>query len=922
MCILKAFSNSLAADSDDSSRCGVMLELQLDEEQEVIGAGISTYGLEASRVTQPHHDERNFHVFHYLAEGSSGPERTSLQVGDASEYKYLSQNGPFHIPGVDDEAKYHEMKAAMVALDFTAKERASVLRMLSLILQIGNIKFTQPEGQGVPRCVKDAALENAATLLRVEKDALADALCASNNVMQANADRDLLARSIYSRLHRWIVRHLHNTLCANDFLNVMVVLDPPGFEVLDGNNGYEQFMRNFAAEKVCKLIDDLAFTRAQEDLRREEVAIPPTFAYPDNQATLDVFEAPKSGLLDLLERTTGTKELLSAARKAFARHPKISFPEKNAAGRAPEVFTIRHRCGAVEYSPAGFKDLEQDTLSADVVACIGTAQCQFARVDLFRVDVDEVLTGFVEAETYAGHLQHEIAAIQRVLKATELRFVYCLRPNTDMQPGCFDLMSVVREMRSGGLAAYVNFLTQSLCWRLPYQQFNEMFNALHPNRADQDPNVITNCKRILEEVLGDLSEISSDGLQFGKNKVFLRREEYGQLVTRLRTAQDAVALDAQALVRANLWANRFAACKSGSLSLQSWLRGALARHQYKELLAQKAELEARHRERKAEEMELLNEESKKVWAELEAEKSAQRAQEAAEAAQAAMAAIEESLMEKQPFQETSTKNETPVDLIIAARMQDYYDGQLVVVQKELDTMESDEREEYLARKSLGAVDKYQKAIHAALSRRRDLTGDQEKDFMAEEDVLAHQARIVEKAFAGMRRLEQLETIIDLEDEDDANTTKGVDGLDTQVVGIVDKLVADRLAIIDGGGNTPEQVFGREKAQEEAKWQQVESFLAARAKTRDLDDLNESFEASPPRDDSPGGGAAGGEDSDGGEIELEALESQRKLDELFQEMHEVLSPGASPTKHHHANRYKDKYDYKYKYNMFEVAGTGR
>merc|ERR1711871_426445 len=168
-------------------------------------------------------------------------------------------------------------------------------------------------------------------------------------------------------------------------------------------------------------------------------------------------------------------------------------------------------------------------------------------------------------------------------------------------------MSMVREMRSGGLAAYVNFLTQSLCWRLPYTEFNEMFNALHPNRADQDPNIITNCKQILEEVLGDLSEVSTDGLQFGKTKLFLRREEYGKLISKLRQAHDAVALDAQSVVRANLWSGRFQGCKAGSLALQSWLRGALARHQYKELLAQKAELEARHRERKAEEMELLNE---------------------------------------------------------------------------------------------------------------------------------------------------------------------------------------------------------------------------------------------------------------------------------------------------------------------------
>merc|ERR1712167_74675 len=70
--------------------------------------------------------------------------------------------------------------------------------------------------------------------------------------------------------------------------------------------------------------------------------------------------------------------------------------------------------------------------------------------------------------------------------------------------------------------------------------------------------------------------------------------------------------------------------------------------------------------------------------------------------------------------------------------------------------------------------------------------------------------------------------------------------------------------LDKGGETPEQKDAKIKAEEEAKWREVEGFLAQRAALRDDDD------------DAPAGGI------DEAEIEKEALESQQELDGLFKE----------------------------------------
>ena len=173
VCVLNAFGNAMAQESDDSSRCGKLLELQLDENQQVIGCGISTFGLEVSRVTQVNPEQRNFHVFHYLTEGKNNVEESLLgPLTDAWGYRYLTQNGDaMKIPGVDDAAKYTELKKALIALNFSVTHRSRILRSLALILHIGNLQFSQPYGETVHIADK-SVLDAVAGLMRCDSQAL------------------------------------------------------------------------------------------------------------------------------------------------------------------------------------------------------------------------------------------------------------------------------------------------------------------------------------------------------------------------------------------------------------------------------------------------------------------------------------------------------------------------------------------------------------------------------------------------------------------------------------------------------------------------------------------------------------------------------------------------------------------------------
>ena len=77
--IFEAFGNARTTLNDNSSRFGKFLEVLYDDEENlqampVVGAQLSKYLLEKSRVTTQAAGESNFHIFYYLLSGLS-PER-------------------------------------------------------------------------------------------------------------------------------------------------------------------------------------------------------------------------------------------------------------------------------------------------------------------------------------------------------------------------------------------------------------------------------------------------------------------------------------------------------------------------------------------------------------------------------------------------------------------------------------------------------------------------------------------------------------------------------------------------------------------------------------------------------------------------------------------------------------------------------
>jgi myosin heavy subunit len=113
--ILESFGNAKTCRNNNSSRFGKWLEINFSSGRGkfiLMGANITQYLLEKSRVVSQAEDERNYHIFYQMcADESTG-------LGAAEDFACLNQSGCTHIEGVDDYEEFQMTKNAYVALKF------------------------------------------------------------------------------------------------------------------------------------------------------------------------------------------------------------------------------------------------------------------------------------------------------------------------------------------------------------------------------------------------------------------------------------------------------------------------------------------------------------------------------------------------------------------------------------------------------------------------------------------------------------------------------------------------------------------------------------------------------------------------------------------------------------------------------------
>jgi len=535
--LLEAFGNARTLRNDNSSRFGKFIELQFNQipkesfptvtTPEVAGAGprmrlcgarIQHYLLEKVRVGDQQEGERNYHLFYeacaatVVAGSSTYKFPTSLPkdkvnaeldldltgFADLSNFAYLTRSTCKTLKDVDDVHMFDCRISAMQTIGISDSDIQNILRVVAMVLNLGNMKFEPPPGNSEGSMVmkeSEACVEIVAKLTSVDRKTLETALCNQTRLIQkekvrspvnirtAADNRDALSKAMYGMLFNFIVTTANKSIGYLDNVKLFVgVLDIFGFECFKMNS-FEQLCINFTNERLQQFFNQFVFKLEEQIYEREGIAWDP-LDFPDNQDSVELLQAKGTGIFSQLDEEClvpagsdqGFCNKLIKTHKGHRRFDEIK-PK-------PSWFIIKHFAGPVPYATEGFLDKNKDQLSGDIVDCMAASTNSFI-VDLFANDVkfadivnkkEEVSDGPRKKKkqySVSGEFKDQLGSLMDIVDLTEPHFIRCIKPNPQNLPDLYDRKGVTEQLRYGGVlqvvqvsrAGYPVRINHQECWR-------------------------------------------------------------------------------------------------------------------------------------------------------------------------------------------------------------------------------------------------------------------------------------------------------------------------------------------------------------------------------------------------------------------------------------------------------------------------
>uniref|UniRef100_A0A3P8YCK6 Myosin, heavy chain 14, non-muscle n=1 Tax=Esox lucius TaxID=8010 RepID=A0A3P8YCK6_ESOLU len=400
--ILEAFGNAKTVKNDNSSRFGKFIRINFDVAGYIVVGDLIEVEDAKSRAIRQAKDERTFHIFYQLMCGASEATRADLLLGSADQYRFLS-GGAIPVPGQSDADNFTQTMDSMAIMGFTPEESLSMLKVISAVLQFGNISFTKEKNQDQCSMPDDTAAQKLCHLLGISVLEFSRAILTprikvgreyvqkAQTKEQADFAVEALAKATYERLFRWLVHRINRALDRRQRqgASFIGILDIAGFEIFQLNS-FEQLCINYTNEKLQQLFNHTMFILEQEEYQREGIEWSFIDFGLDLQPCIDLIERPAHppGVLALLDeecwfpRATDRSfvDKLSAEQ---GTHPKFFKPRQI---RQEADFAIIHYAGKVDYKADDWLVKNMDPLNDNVASLLHQSSDHFIS-ELWREEI-------------------------------------------------------------------------------------------------------------------------------------------------------------------------------------------------------------------------------------------------------------------------------------------------------------------------------------------------------------------------------------------------------------------------------------------------------------------------------------------------------------------------------------------------------
>ncbi|MGH0129638.1 UNVERIFIED_CONTAM: hypothetical protein FKN15_048343 [Acipenser sinensis] len=451
------------------------------------------------------------------------------------DYRFLMA-GHVQVPGASDSEMFEETLEAMGIMGFTEEEQTGILKIVSSVLQLGNIEFKKERNNDQASMPDNTAAQKVCHLLGI-------------NV--TDFTRAILTPRI--KVGREVVQKAQTKEQVNSF---------------------EQLCINFTNEKLQQLFNHTMFILEQEEYKREGIEWNFIDFGLDLQPCIELIERPNNppGILALLDeecwfpKATDTSFVEKLCTEQ-ANHPKFQKPKQL---KDKTEFSVLHYAGRVNYNASEWLTKNMDPLNDNVTALLNNSSSPYV-ADLWK-DVDRIvgldqMTKMSDSSAPSasktkkgmfrtvGQLYKEsLTKLMTTLRNTNPNFVRCIIPNHEKRSGKLDANLVLEQLRCNGVLEGIRICRQGFPNRVLFQEFRQRYEIL---AAGSIPKGFMDGKQACAIMIKAL-ELDPNLYRIGQSKIFFRTGVLAHLEEERDMKVTVVIISFQAQARGHLARKAFA----------------------------------------------------------------------------------------------------------------------------------------------------------------------------------------------------------------------------------------------------------------------------------------------------------------------------------------------------------------------------